>query len=331
MPFVRVKPDDISQVAAVTDIEEAARQVDDPDAFPVIPEMLAGLMRYGWDLEPAEHYLYVPEDAAGPVGVLAVEMPSRDNLHLVWAEIVVHPDHRHRGHGSVIMNEVLRITREAGRSTIWVGTAEEDQGARCFVEGFGFGSASRDARRRQLLADVDQSEVQRLWALAETTAADYCLERLQPPIADDVLGELVEVTAAINDAPMGALTYEDEKFDRQRLADFETAVKGRGEREYRVLARQRKTGEVGGHTMVVVHPLRPEVGGQADTAVARQHRGHRLGLLLKIDMMRWLADAEPQLKIIETWNNVDNNFMINVNEALGYRLSRVFNTYELRV
>jgi GNAT superfamily N-acetyltransferase len=258
-------------------------------------------------------------------------MPTRDNLHLVWAEIVVHPDDRRRGHGSVIMNEVLRITREAGRSTLLVGTAEDDQGARCFVEGFGFGSASRDARRRQLLADVDQSEVQRLWALAETAAADYCLERLQPPIADDVLSELVEVTAAINDAPMGALTYEDEKFDRQRLADFETAVKGRGEREYRVLARQRKTGEVGGHTMVAVHPLRPEVGGQADTAVARQHRGHRLGLLLKIEMMRWLADVEPQLKIIETWNNVDNNFMINVNEALGYRLSRVFNMYELRV
>jgi hypothetical protein len=47
--------------------------------------------------------------------------------------------------------------------------------------------------------------------------------------------------------------------------------------------------------------------------------------------MRWLAEVEPQLKIIETWNNIDNKFMINVNEALGYRLSRVFNMYELRV
>ena len=331
MPFVRVDPDDLAQVTAVACIEEAAREVDDPDAFPVIPEMLAGQMRYGWDLEPAEHYLYIPEDAAGPVGVLAVDMPTRDNLHLVWAEIIVHPDHRRRGHGSVIMNEMLRITREGHRNTIWVGTAEDDQGARCFVERFGFGYASHDARRRQVLADVDQSEVQRLWASAEAAASDYCLERLQPPIADEVLSELVEVTAAINDAPMGALTYEDEKFDRQRLADFETAVKGRGEREYRVLARQRKTGKVGGHTVVVMHPLRPEVGGQADTAVARQHRGHRLGLLLKIEMMRWLAQVEPQLKIIETWNNVDNKFMINVNEALGYRLSRIFNMYELRV
>jgi RimJ/RimL family protein N-acetyltransferase len=83
--------------------------------------------------------------------------------------------------------------------------------------------------------------------------------------------------------------------------------------------------------MVATHPLQPELGGQADTAVARHHRGHRLGLLLKIDMMRWLAEVEPQLKIIETWNNADNTFMINVNEALGYRLSRIFNMYELRL
>jgi hypothetical protein len=48
-------------------------------------------------------------------------------------------------------------------------------------------------------------------------------------------------------------------------------------------------------------------------------------------MMRWLAEVEPQLKIIETWNNADNTFMINVNEALGYRMSRIFNMYELRL
>ena len=71
------------------------------------------------------------------------------------------------------------------------------------------------------------------------------------------------------------------------------------------------------------------MGKQTDTAVARNHRGHRLGMLLKIEMMRWLAEAEPQLTVIETSNQVDNSFMIKVNEALGYRLSRVFDTYQL--
>jgi GNAT superfamily N-acetyltransferase len=321
----------MAQVIAVADIEEAAQQVDDPDAFPIIPEMLAADLRYGWDLEPQECYLYVPSGAADPVGVLALDIPTRDNLHLVWAQIWVHPDHRRRGHGSAIMNEALRQTQEAGRNTIWVGTAEDDQGARKFVEGFGFGYASHDARRRQVLADVDQTEVQRLWTVAKPAASDYHLERLRPPITDEVLSELVEVTAAINDAPMGDLTYEDEKFDLQRLQDIETALVARGGRAYRVIARHRTTGEVGGHTIVFVHPLQPDVGGQGDTAVARQHRGHRLGLLLKIDMLHWLAEAEPQLKIIQTWNHADNTFMINVNEALGYRLSRIFNTYELRL
>jgi len=331
MPFVRVKPDDMSQVTAVASIEEAARQVDDPDAFPPIAEMLAAEMRYGWDLDAPEHYLYIPEDASEPVGSLVLDLPTRDNLHLVWVGIVVHPDHRRHGHGSVIMNEAFRLAREAGRNTIWVGTAEDDQGARRFVERFGFDYASHDARRRQVLTEVDQIEIQRLWAMAEAAASDYCLERLQPPIPDQVLGELVEVTAAINDAPMGDLTYEDEKFDLQRLRDRETAARGRGDRVYRVIARHRDTDEVGGHTVVLTHPLQPHVGGQGDTAVSRHHRGHRLGLLLKIDMMHWLAEVEPQLKIIETWNNVDNSFMINVNEALGYRLSRIFNMYELQL
>ena len=46
-------------------------------------------------------------------------------------------------------------------------------------------------------------------------------------------------------------------------------------------------------------------------------------------MMAWLAETEPQLEHIETWNQADNGYMISVNEAIGYRLDRVFNMYEL--
>jgi len=92
-----------------------------------------------------------------------------------------------------------------------------------------------------------------------------------------------------------------------------------------------KGGEAVAQTDIAVQPGETGKALQWGTYVHRDHRGHRLGLLLKIDMMHWLAEAEPQLKIIQTWNNVDNAFMINVNEALGYRLSRIFNMYELRL
>ena len=163
---------------------------------------------------------------------------------------------------------------------------------------------------------------------AETAAADYRLERIRPPISDQVLSELIEVTNAINDAPMGELTYEDEVYDLARMRAVEDNLVGRGDLSYRVLARHRDTGEVGGHTFVALNRLRPWFGGQGDTAVARRHRGHKLGLLLKIDMLRWLAEAEPQLEVIDTWNNVDNNFMIDVNEAMGYKLSQVYAMFE---
>jgi RimJ/RimL family protein N-acetyltransferase len=328
MPFVRVKPDDLAAVTTSVELLNAAQRVDDPDAWPDIPELSARWLEFGWDLEPEERYLYIPDDRDEPVGVLDVDLPSRDNLHLVWGAVTVHPDHRRRGHGTAMMTELLRRAAEAGRGTVWIGAVEDDPAARAFAERFGFRYASHDARRRQVLADVDGAELDRLHDAALAMATDYDLERYVPPVPDDVLTDLVEVTEAINDAPMGDLTYEDEKFDLQRLKDLETARAGRGDRVYRLAARHRESGRFGGHTLVIVNPLRPNRAGQGDTAVHRDHRGHRLGMLLKIEMMRWLAEVEPQVDVVETWNNADNSYMINVNEAIGYRLSQVFAMYE---
>jgi hypothetical protein len=54
--------------------------------------------------------------------------------------------------------------------------------------------------------------------------------------------------------------------------------------------------------------------------VVRDHRGHRLGLLLKAGMLLWLAETEPQLESVDTWNAESNDHMIAVNEQLGYRV-----------
>ena len=64
----------------------------------------------------------------------------------------------------------------------------------------------------------------------------------------------------------------------------------------------------------------PQLAEQHDTSVVRSHRGHRLGLLLKAEMMLWLREAQPQLESVDTWNAESNDFMISVNELLGYRI-----------
>ncbi len=328
MPFLPVLPTDHDSVARSVQLTNAANAEDDPERVPSIPELVSLELQYGWDLEPSERYLYLPTPDADPAGVLDLSWPKRDNRHLVSASIVIHPDHRRAGHGSAMIAEVKHRTRALGRDTIWISGPQDNRAVAAFAERHRFTYASHDARRRQLLADLDHDQLDRLYGSVQTVTTDYQLERLICPAPDETLDELVRVTAAINDAPMGELLFEDEKFDVQRLKDFETASAGKGDRLYRVFARHRNTGEIVGHTVLGVNPLRPTYGEQEDTAVARKHRGHRLGLLLKLEMLRWLAEVEPQLQMIETWNMADNTHMTNVNEALGYRLSRVYAAYQ---
>jgi len=322
-----VSPGDETAVALVTDMFNAVNAVDDPEEPPALAELVAGDLRYGWDLEPGERYLYYPKGATEPVGSIRLNAPKQDNLHLVSVGMMVHPDHRRQGHGTAMAAELLRRAREMGRYTVWAGCAHDDAAAAAFLKSQGFEYASHDARRFQYPAELDHGQLDKLYAEAEQKAADYELVRTMAPTDDALLEQLVEVTAAINDAPMGDLDFEDEKFDLQRLRDFEYASKAKGEKFYRVFARHKKSGQVGGHTVMMLQPKQPTYGWQYDTAVHRDHRGHRLGMLVKLEMMRWLAEAEPQIERIETWNNADNSYMINANEAIGYKLSRIFDTY----
>ena len=327
MRLVEVDPYDEGQVEVLTRLFEAARAHDDPDAFVLTVEDARNAVRYSSDLQPVRFTLLL-DDTGEAVGHFWLDAPVHDNRHLVHAELTVHPAHRDRGHEALLLDEILRRTRALGRTTLWVGTAADDQSSTALLAERRFTLASQEARRFQVLADVDPTEIARLEREASEHAADYVLERLDPPYDDALLADLVAVTAAINDAPMGSLDVEDEVYDLDRMRDAERARALRGERLRRVVARHRRTGEVAGHTFLLVRPWDPAHAAQWDTAVARQHRGHRLGVALKIEMMRWLAEAEPQLEVVETWNNLDNTPMIDVNEALGYRYSRTYSTFQ---
>jgi RimJ/RimL family protein N-acetyltransferase len=328
MPFEHVRARDRSLVQQATEFMNAALVVDDPAEPLRLPELVSLKLAYGGDLEPPDYWLYTPEGAPAPVGVLSMYAPQRDNRHLVMGGVVVHPQHRRRGHGSAMVAELVRRTAALGRTTIWSDCAEDDSGTAAFLKLHDFSYASHEARRYQRLAELDHTEIRRRAEEARKTTADYEIVRIQTPTDPEVLAELIEVTAAINDAPMGDLDFEHERFDLKRLQDSEFSAQVKGLRLYRVSARHRRTGAVSGHTVLGVQPRQPTWGLQGDTAVHRDHRGHRLGLLLKIDMMAWMAEAEPQLEVVETWNHADNSYMINVNEAIGYRLSRVFDDYQ---
>ena len=218
-----------------------------------------------------------------------------------------------------MLDAVLAEARGRGRTSFGSDAWDAD-GHAAFAATHGFEPKSRAINRRQVLADVDFADLARRYGEALGLAADYELVRRVGATPDDELDAVAEMTAAINDAPTDDLDIEDEAFPPERIRAYESAQESRGHRLYRVLARHRGTGELAGHSVVVVDGERPELAEQHDTSVLGTHRGHRLGLLLKADMNLWLREAEPQLVSVDTWNAESNAHMIGVNELLGYRV-----------
>ncbi len=102
-------------------------------------------------------------------------------------------------------------------------------------------------------------------------------------------------------------------------------------RVYTVAARCDRTGELAGLTQIGVESQDPSWGYQFITAVTREHRGHRLGLLVKVAMLELLADAEPGLRRILTENADSNQHMIAINAELGFEVLDEWQSWELEV
>ena len=309
-------PDDATAVRAFVDLENAVSATDSPWRHPATPYRLEMRMRHGWDGEVGRYFLGCADGV--PVGDVVVHTSEYDNLDLAWCDLSVHPEHRRRGHGTALLESAYDIARSMGRTVFGVD-AWDSESTTGFAAATGLPKKSQAVNRRQPLKELPPGLAQAVVDEALERAGDYELVRIRGLSPDDLLEQLAEVSAAINDAPLDDLELEDEAYPPERIRAYERAQEASGIRLHRLIARHRATGELGGHTVVAVDTERPWLGEQHDTAVAREHRGHRLGALLKADMMLWLADAEPQLETIDTWNTESNDHMIAINERLGYR------------
>ena len=134
---------------------------------------------------------------------------------------------------------------------------------------------------------------------------------------------MVALTASFNDAPRDDLDIEDDVFTPGEAAQVRSSSGGRADRTiYRVIARERSTGALAGHSTIVVEQAGATAHPPSSTTPpsTRAHRGHRLGALVKTAMLLWMRDEESAVTQLDTWNAESNAHMIAINEQLNYRI-----------
>ena len=261
--------------------------------------------------EPEDQTVLLARDGDALVGWARATEPRREYTDTLFLQGCVTPDRQREGIGRALLDRVTDgTTRTHLRTRSWEGTPGRDA-----LTAWGFSASLTSAVRRLQLDDPDPA-----WSAArreaEGAAADYDLVRRSGPTPEADLPAMVVLREAINDAPDA---LEHESYPVERITAHEQALVRRRQTQYTIVARHRETGEPAALTMVCVDEFDPSVAHQEDTSVVRAHRGHRLGLLLKLDMIAWLRDERPEVTAIETWNDATNHHMIAVNERLGMR------------
>ena len=282
----------------------------------------------------SERVLLGAFDGTDLVGSGHVVFPLLDNTHAAFGGVAVPPDRRRRGVGTALADALEERVAQRRRCTfmteVLVGVDETDSPGMAFAERRGYEVGVSDG-----LKLVDLVETEPTWAaLAAETAPHhegYTLVSWSDEMPDDIVDSYCALaTTFLVEAPMGTMDVEEEKWSRERVRDDERMRREAG-RHMLGTAAVASDGTVAGFTEVVVSKFSPERGFQSGTIVAPAHRGHRLGLAVKLANHASVRAAFPECRRLMTGNAGVNEHMNAVNDSLGYRLVEYCNEIQKKL
>ena len=259
------------------------------------------------------------------VGAGRLDMPLRDNTSMAALRLAVPPAHRRQGVGSALLAELEARAAAAGRTTLLseseaaVGGPEPATG---FAPAHGYAAALHELRSDlDLPGDLD-AVLGPLEAEAREPSAGYELRTWWDGVPTKWLAQRAELSARMStDAPFGALAVEEERWDEERVLEQGRIAREQRRRVVETVAVDPSTGRLVAFTILAVAEHTPQLAYQWDTLVLREHRGHRLGQLVKAANLRALLAELPRVRRVVTWNAGVNGPMLRVNRAMGFQVT----------
>jgi GNAT superfamily N-acetyltransferase len=237
----------------------------------------------------------------------------------------VQSEHRRRGVGTAILAEAERLAAAEGRSVLnaffEVPTAMvEADVAGTFARRMGFVS-TQTGNRRHLSIPVDGGRRARLANEVGRATAGYRIFTFMAPWPKEYRADQCELSRRMStDAPSGDERHEEEEWDEARIEEIDQMLVASGVRKLVAVAQHLESGRLVAFSEVALPLDHPHEGWQWATLVLREHRGHRLGLAVKLANLAALEATLPEVNLISTGNAQGNAPMIAVNEMLGFEV-----------
>ncbi len=329
-----VDPADPDRFDAWFGVVDAAHRADRPHEPGWQRQELHAMAVAGTDPQaPARNRLLLVEADGAAVGAARLDLPTQDNRDLAELTLVsVDPARRRQGVGTALLRAGVEAAREQGRRDLVVGLEEHgapSPGGRALAERSGL-VASQVEVRRDLRVPVDAARLDALEERCRGHAEGYAVRLWEGECPADLLEDRALLSQRMStDAPAGDVPRGEEHWDAARVRFGERLLREQGRVRLSAGAVHEASGRLVAFTDLCVPTAAPERAYQWDTLVLREHRGHRLGTLVKLANLRRVPAAWPRTRVVSTWNAEENTPMIAVNEALGCEVTATTTVYRL--
>jgi GNAT superfamily N-acetyltransferase len=271
----------------------------------------------------------------GRIVARAIYEVENDENPTAWISVEVLTAFRGRRIGGALFDALVTMARDDGKSILQAYVPQAISASTDVIPSpTGFGSVPRDsASTRFLIArGFALEQVERMSRLdlpvpgldgllrkaTDATGPSYALTYFAGSTPSGYLADIALLrTRMATDAPSAGLEIADSVWTPERVRDEDELLVSSPRTRLTVLAHH-ESGSIAGFSELSVPPEVHRPVAQEDTIVLSEHRGHRLGMLLKVANIDHLSRVSPGHPSITTFNAEENRFMLSVNEQVGF-------------
>jgi len=260
-----------------------------------------------------------------------------DAASTAWLDVSVLPQARRRGHGTRLAEHLEQLARAEGRTQVIAYVRSRGEAEPRLLPPTGAGSVPREndevrfllargwtlgqvMRCSRLPLPPDEEALGAIRERARSAAGDaYRLHTWVGRSPERWIDDLAALeTRMSTDAPAGGLDEPEDVWTAERWRDEEERSLSGPRTRFTAVVEHVASGRLVGFSQVEAPADRARPAFQQDTLVLREHRGHRLGWLLKVATTDLLLSERPGHPAVFTFNAEENRPMLDVNEALGF-------------